>query len=438
MKLTLAHHPIAAMRFGDATRLDGVGLTIAADDLRRYLMEDDRLEGVDFELVRPGEACRIGTIFDIIEPRAKAPGDGADFPGILGPMQTAGTGTTHVLRGAAVTVLDEAVPVGGGGGGAAAGGKIIEMVGPAAAECPYSTLHHLIVIPRVRKSNDTSLVFNVNRSASALTVMRLVSVKAAAYLARAAIGQTPASIEVLETAAPGTPGREGLPRFAFIGQVHSRQRPAEVDEQILYGANTTGMVPVVLHPNEWLDGAVVAAPSSLAGVETYYYQNHPVISELYRWHNEGKITFAGTVATTAGANNEDRPRSAMVAAQQAKWALQADGAVLTKIGGGAPHADMGLTALRCEELGIKTVVQVQDMAGDRDFESALLFNYPEVDAIIVVSANDIRWPAAPVTRVIAGHGAAAESLAGLRELTAGSVCGAASQQGLSHARGFVY
>ena len=63
------------------------------------VLEDETIENVNFEIVRPGESCRAGPIFDIVQPRAKEPGSSPDFPGILGPPATAGVGTTHVLGG---------------------------------------------------------------------------------------------------------------------------------------------------------------------------------------------------------------------------------------------------------------------------------------------------------------------------------------------------
>ena len=110
MQLTLAHHPITAIRFGANTQLDGTVLTVDREALRKLVLEDDSLSTVDFEILRPGESCRAGPIFDTVEPRAKAPGDSPDFPGILGPGTTAGLGTTHVLSGAAVSVLAEMTP----------------------------------------------------------------------------------------------------------------------------------------------------------------------------------------------------------------------------------------------------------------------------------------------------------------------------------------
>lgn len=420
MRLTLAYHPISDVKFSATTHLDDTSLLVDQEALRRHLLADQRLASVDFHIVRPGDSCRFGVVFDIIEPRAKAPGAGPDFPGILGPIEMVGQGITHVLQGTAVTVLDE--------GAAIAGGKIVEMSGEAGAACPYASLFHLVVVPHLAPGVERHTV---------LHALRLASVRAAVHLAGAAVGQQAATTEIFDTPGPVVSGREGLPRIAYIGQIHSRQRVAEVDEQIFYGANTAGMVPVLLHPNEWLDGAVVISYSS-RGVETYFYQNHPIISELHRWHRDGKITLVGTIATMAASDNADRARNCMLAAQQAKWALAADGVILTKYGGGAPHADMALTARMCEALGIRTTVQVEDMSRDRRAESSQLFNYAEVDAIVHIGGNDIQWAVPAVERAIGGTPEAAAVLSKSQRLEASRLCGVVSQQGASRLRSFVY
>jgi len=419
MRLTLAYHTISDVRWGDTTQLDGTTLVIDQEALRQHLLADRRLVSVDFHVVRPGDLCRFGVVFDILEPRAKAPGTGPDFPGILGPIAMAGQGTTHVLQGSAVTVLDEGAPI--------ASGKIVEMSGAAGAACPYASLYHLVVVPHPAP--------DVERHA-ALHALRLVSVKAAVSLAGATIGQEATTTAVFDTPGPAVARRDGVPRIAYIGQIHSRQRVAEVDEQILYGANTVGMLPVLLHPNEWLDGAVVTSYSS-RGVETYFYQNHPILTELYRWHRDGTIALVGTIATMAGSDNADRARNCMLAAQQAKWTLAADGVILTKYGGGAPHADMALTARLCEALGMRTTVQVEDMSRDRRAESALLFNYAEVDALVHVGSNDTHWSVPAVARAIAGNPEAAAMLGAPQQLDASRLCGVTNQQGASRLRSFV-
>ncbi len=127
MQLTLARHPVTEINFGDKTRLDGTSLLVDAEELRALLLADDRLQSVDLETVRAGENCRVGPVFDIIEPRAKEPGSSPDFPGILSTPATAGTGTTHVLEGAAVTVLIEGSVADTEG----RVGRVLEMSGPA-------------------------------------------------------------------------------------------------------------------------------------------------------------------------------------------------------------------------------------------------------------------------------------------------------------------
>src|SRR5919109_3583184 len=134
MRLTLAYHPITDIRFGATTQVQGTVLEVSEAALRQSLLEDRRLERVDLAIVHPGEACRFGVVFDIVEPRAKAPGAGPNFPGILDAITMVGQGITHVLQGAVVSVLDAAVPV--------TGGQVVEMSGDAAKVCPYAMLAH--------------------------------------------------------------------------------------------------------------------------------------------------------------------------------------------------------------------------------------------------------------------------------------------------------
>ena len=71
MELTLAVHPITNIRLAAPTRIENTTLFIDADELRGHLLTDKSLVAVDFEIVSPGESCRAGPVFDIIEPRAK-------------------------------------------------------------------------------------------------------------------------------------------------------------------------------------------------------------------------------------------------------------------------------------------------------------------------------------------------------------------------------
>ena len=127
MTLTLAVHPIDEIGFGPETRLNGATLALDKEELGNLVLRDASIESVDFEIVRPGESCRAGPVFDIVEPRAKEPGASPDWPGVLGAPQTAGGGTTHVLAGMAVTAVREQSP----GESRGATGYVLEMSGEA-------------------------------------------------------------------------------------------------------------------------------------------------------------------------------------------------------------------------------------------------------------------------------------------------------------------
>lgn len=427
MRLTQEIHPVTELSFGAATRLAGTRLEIDREGLRALLLEDRRLEAVDLEIARPGERCRIGPIFDVIEPRAKEPGDGPNFPGIVEPVAQAGQGTTHVLRGVCVTLVDEGrqAPSHSHRGST----KVLDMSGPAAEASPYGALGHLVVVPRTRTGIEWHEVYNA---------YRVASVKTAVSLATAAIGGHGAARDVYESDGPRATGRDGLPRLAYIGQIHGWQHGTELDEHILYGGNTLGMMPVVLHPNEWLDGAVVISYSWTRDVETYMYQNHPIVTALCRRHQAGEISFVGTIAMAAASLEEDRARSTRLAAQLAKWNLGADGVALTRYSSsGAPQSDMFETARVCESLGMRTVVLVTG-APDMTVESSALVHIPEVDAMVCVGGQEIRWAVLAPERVIAGSPALAARLHALRELPALQVCGVTNHQGASRLRAMVY
>jgi glycine reductase len=426
MQLTLANHPITDLQFGTPGRLDGTVLIVDKNILRPVVLEDQAFASVEFEIVHPRELCRAGPIFDVIEPRAKAEGCGVDFPGILGAASTAGLGTTHVLSGAAVSVLAEISP----DLTRSATGRILEMSGAPARASDYANLHHLLIIPRTQSGLSRQAIEKA---------YRLAGLRVAVAIAQIARNHAPDSVTQFDAVGPGETGREGLPRVAYVGQIFSRQRKPEVDEPILYGANTDGMLPVVLHPDEWLDGAIVPSLHSwFGGTETYFYQNHPIVLDLYRRHLAREINFVGTIATIAGSDNFDRERHCQAAANLVKWNLRAEGAVLSKYGGGLPHADLAETARLLETMGIRTAVMVSDVSRDRRVESALLFNVPEVDAIVYNGGNGMRWELPRTERVVAATTQFLNLLTGPMTIDAPNVIGVTNQQGASRMRSLVY
>src|SRR6266508_1818499 len=111
MKLVLRTYPVRDVAWGEATRLSDGVLHVDREALATHLVQaDSRLAGVDLEIARPGDSCRIGPVFEVLQPRARLDG-GSDYPGALGPMTGAGDGATGVLRGMAVTMINSGLGI---------------------------------------------------------------------------------------------------------------------------------------------------------------------------------------------------------------------------------------------------------------------------------------------------------------------------------------
>jgi hypothetical protein len=89
-------------------------------------------------------------------------------------------------------------------------------------------------------------------------------------------------------------------------------------------------------------------------------------------------------------------------------------------------------------MGIRTAVMVSDSSRDRRVESALLFNFPEVNAIVYNGGNGTQWEVPRVERVIAATPELAELLAGPMSVEAANIIGITNQQGASRMRSLVY
>jgi glycine reductase len=169
-----------------------------------------------------------------------------------------------------------------------------------------------------------------------------------------------------------------LPKVAYIFMVHCGSYPAIPGEPVLYGDNIRLFSPTIVHPNEIFDGAIVN-PYDGVGTETYVIQNHPVVKELYRRHGKS-LCFVGVILTVSHVTEPERERTAMMAANMAKFVLGADGVILTKASSGAPDIDLAQTAQRCEDLGVKPVLIVFDRSNQGEIGE--VFNLPGARAIV--------------------------------------------------------
>jgi glycine reductase complex component B subunit alpha and beta len=407
MRLELHWSDVDELVAAPATRLAAKRLDVDLAALRRLLSSDPRLTGVRLDLVHPGERCRIGRVFDVIAPRAKLEG-GEDFPGVLGAVAKAGDGVTLALGGVAVVATDQQTE-----------NVVIDMTGPNAALSAFGRTHNLVISAWPASGTERS---------DYLAGVRLAALKTSVYLARTAREAAPDRAEVFELPpSPRVPPELAhLPRVAYVFQIHSHQRPTGLDEGILYGDPVRRMLPTIVHPNEVLDGAVLRGFMGRS-VTTWATQNHPMIRALYAQHGR-TLWFAGVVVTVAQATEPERVRSAFLAAGLVAHTLGADGAVLTKIGGGAPHVDMAQTAAQCEALGVKTTAVVEDMSTDGSAEGMLLFDFPGVDSLVNVGSSQEPLALPAMDRVV-GADDLAPRLRGESRATYGTLCGAIEQIG---------
>jgi sarcosine reductase len=389
MRLQLDIVTIRDVQFSNETTVrDGI-LCVEKEALQTLLLQDQRLATVDVEIAHPGEKCRITGVLDVIEPRAKTSDGDEDFPGAVGKQVSAGAGATCVLKGTAV-VLSDYREKPDKGRSSDPNGDIIDMSGPGADAGLYGKTHNIVLLP-VPAQGVTNFDY--------LAAVKAAGLKAAAYLARAGQGITPDRTEVLDI--PPLMARNDTsvnrPRVVYIFQILSTQFDPIPGEPILYGGNVADAVPTLLHPNEVIDGAVTSQFPALH-IQTFQIQNHPIIRELTARHGK-ELFFAGVIVSTAPNNTADIERVSNIAANLARY-VGADGAVLTKTGGGAPELTMARTAQRCEQLGIKTALAILHMSADI-YGAATLFNMPEVDAMVslgIPSTERIALP--PAERII--------------------------------------
>src|SRR5512139_1140416 len=103
MKLELVSFPVKNVLFTKPMKYRDYVLEIHKEELLKAVLEDRRIASAELDLAFPGDKTRIVRIRGIVEPRVKVSGPGCVFPGVLGPVETVGSGRTHRLSGLAVT-----------------------------------------------------------------------------------------------------------------------------------------------------------------------------------------------------------------------------------------------------------------------------------------------------------------------------------------------
>lgn len=372
MRLSVRHVEVHEVAAHDHDSFERGVLRVDLDELAARLLTP-AFESLQIKVATPGESLRITQVLDVCSPYAKVDGS-ADFPGILSPVRLAGYGTAVTLDQCVVAVsTGEPEPA----------SEVIDMTGPGAEVGAFGSCHVVAIL--TTRSPTTP-------HASYLRACKVAMLTASRHLAALA-AEAPA--DHVERYPPAV-DIEG-PRVAYVMQVHSHQRPPDVDEPILYGHNTEGMLPILMAPTEVLDGALIGSYWS-KNLETYHIQRHPVVNALWGPHADG-LNFTTVIATAAQGDAAMRERSVAITIGYLRDHVGAQGVILTKVGGGAPVADLMMTAEQCEAEGIKTVVLVLEaMWGQKAGETVAMLS-PEAKALVSAGGHDLFVDLPPVTEV---------------------------------------
>jgi sarcosine reductase len=437
MEFTLASFEVQEVKAGSKTEYVDGALIINIDELKETLLKDGFFIDIEIDIVRPGEDVRIIHAIDVVEPRVKISPPGANFPGLMSAPKTTGGGLTHRLAGIAVVDAAPVVP----GEPTHWREAIIDMTGPGAAYSPFSNTINVVLtcIPRAGRYADDAVPINMfegtPESSEFGRAVRLAGLRAAVYLAQTTIDLEPDRIERFQLEAGHQPE---LPDIIYLYQT---TMPYLYGEQMPGGGAIGGSahLPVFIHPNEILDGAMVNAWNGVACMRdaTYLIQNHAIVHELYR-RNGVDLNFIGVLAYTNGENEASKERLTSFAANQART-LGAEGAVLNYCGGGHPGVDVMMALARLEKLGIKTVLLANEMASNPE-ESGFVHFEPEADAIVSLGNYEQQIELPPLGKVLGGTHIlpSGADLSQPLEITLSHFYGSTNQFGFSKLRGRQY
>jgi glycine reductase len=207
------------------------------------------------------------------------------------------------------------------------------------------------------------------------------------------------------------PVKGGLPRVVHVHTLNASMVPGIGTG--IYGY-TPHALPVLLHPNEILDGAIAGdAVVGYPGKCTWLHVNNPVLSSLYARHGVD-VEWAGSIISrTRWGGLGEKQRSAYQTAKLATM-LRAQGALVTWNHGGNDLIEVMLTIQELERAGIKTVFLtiesdikvvrlVPALAETGADEPPLLFSVPEATAIVSTGTLAPADPLPAMARVVGGR-----------------------------------
>ena len=326
MDLELRNVQVKDVVLGDKNDLkDGV-LTVDVEGLKKLILEDPRVTAVKVDLAKPGESCRILPVKDVVEPRYKP--EGEIFPGVFGSdVPEAGSGVTYVLKGCAVVTTGPIVGFQEG---------LIDMSGPAAQYTLFSKLNNVVLHLTKREDVDQH---------EHEEVVRMAGLKAARWLGEVAVKAESYDSEFYHwpTAAERANQYPDLPKVVYVCNCMAQ---GLLHDTYFYGRDAKQLVPTVVSPTEFFDGAIISGNCVSPGSKTttYHHLNNAVIKALWAKHGK-ELNFVGIILNPLMVTLKEKQRDIMMSVRIATEEFGADAAIISQEGFGNPTTD--LMHVRC-------------------------------------------------------------------------------------------
>lgn len=367
MKLELGEIYIKDIKLDKVSKVENGVLFVNEEEVKKIVLEDDKLKSVKVEVARPGESVRITPVKDVIEPRVKVNGTGGVFPGMISKVDTVGEGRTHVLKGAAVITCGKIVGFQEG---------IIDMKGPGADYTPFSKLNNLCLV--------IEPIDNIEKHDYEAAV-RGAGLRVATYIGALGKNVNPDKVTEYETK-PLFEQAKMYPNLPKVGYVYMLQTQGLLHDTYVYGVDAKKIISTFIYPTETMDGAIVSGNcvSACDKNTTYHHLNNPIIKSLFEKHGK-EINFMGVIITNENVFLADKMRSSNWASKMAKF-FGLDGVVISEEGFGNPDTDLIMNCKKIEALGIKTVIVTDEYAG-RDGSSQSLADADQAADAVVTAGN---------------------------------------------------
>lgn len=392
MQLKIGNIYIKDVQFASTTEVKEGVLHLNKDEFLAVAGDDERIASVDVYLAKPGEETRIIPVKDVIEPRVKVEGDGGIFPGFMCGVEQVGSGTTHVLKGAAIVTTGRIVGFQEG---------IVDMSGPGAEYTPFSKTYNIVL-----KVEPIDGILQHEHE----EIVRLAGFRAGIYVGKAGKDVTPDDYRTFETK-PIVQQINEFPDLPKVVYVYMLQTQGLLHDTYVYGVDAKKIIPTFLYPTEVFDGAIVSGNcvSACDKNPSYVHMNHPVIEELYAKHGK-EFNFLGCIVTNENVTLMDKERSSNMTAKLVEF-LGADAVIISEEGFGNPDADLVMNCNKITKKGIKTVLITDEYAGQDGASQSLADSTPAGDAVVTGgNANEIIK--LPVMKNVIGYPEVAEVIAG--------------------------